>query len=175
MKKEICLFHNTLNLHHLQMARLTSPGLYLDQVMTNLWIQGFDVAKFGPKYPRFVVAARIFGSKFASRDNQRSSIPWNSLQMIDHCPRYRWVWAAKTLFQRNLFQSEHTNCLSPHVDISIYSIADSDLNQFHVKYKISQNISSYLYNMCMLMLGVQCRYICLYNLIMLDTTLIELL
>ena len=64
--------------------------------MRNRWIQGFDVAKFGPKYPRFVVAARIFGSKFASRDNQRSSIPWNSQQMMDHWSRYRWVEAAKS-------------------------------------------------------------------------------
>ena len=43
--------------------------------------------------------------------------------MMDHWSRYRWLEAAKTRSQRNLFQSEHTNCLSPDPDISIYSIA----------------------------------------------------
>ena len=102
-----------------------APGYIWTRWWENGHLPSLMRAKFGPKYPQFVDADRIFGSKFASRDNQRSSIPWNSWQMIHHCPRYRWVEAAKNAFQRNQFQSERTNCLSPDRDFSIYSIADS--------------------------------------------------
>ena len=68
--------------------------------------------------------------------------------MMDHWSRYRWLEAAKTRSQRNLFQSEHTNCLSPHVDISIYSIPASEFSGYHLRLKFSENISWYLFACC---------------------------